>query len=90
MAVLVSNKPFVGDLWALAKEGAGFTFRWNVDCDIPDTVGSTSFYLCGDGDAAFAPDGTISGFLPANAYSDMDHRPFCTSGFHQFLFQHRN
>jgi hypothetical protein len=89
MGVLVSNKPFVGDLWALAREDEGFTLRWNVDCDIPDTVGTTSLYLCGQG-AAFATNGTISGVLPANAYSDMDHRPFCTNGSHQFLFQRRN
>jgi hypothetical protein len=49
MGVLLSNKPFVGDLWALAREGEGFTLRLNVDCDIPDTVGSTSFYICGSG-----------------------------------------
>ena len=89
MGVLVSNKPLVGDLWVLASEDEGFTLRWNVDCEVPDTVGSTSFYLCGQG-AAFATNGTISGVLPASAYSDMDHPPFCTNGSPQFLFQRRN
>jgi hypothetical protein len=89
MGVLVPKKPFVGDLWVLAREDEGFTFRWNVDCEVPDTVGSKSFYLCGEG-AAFSSNGTISGVLPANAYLDMDHRPFCTNGSHRFVFQRTN
>jgi hypothetical protein len=51
LGVRVSGKPFVGDLWVLATEEQGFTLRWNVDCDTADTVGATTFYLCGEGDA---------------------------------------
>jgi hypothetical protein len=89
MGVLIPNKPFVGDLWVLDREDEGFTLRWNVDCEVPDTVGSTSFYLCGQG-AALSSDGTISGVLSAGAYLDMNHRPFCTNGAHRFVFQRRN
>lgn len=90
LGVLVPSKAFVGDLWVLAREEEGFTLRWNVDCEVPDTVGSTSFYLCGDG-AAFDTDGTISGVLQGrNVYLDIDHRPFCTDGSHRFVFQRRN
>jgi hypothetical protein len=93
LAVRVTGKPFVGDLWVLATEQEGFTLRWNMDCDVPDTVGSRSFYLCGDG-AAFATDGTISGAIPGNAYRgyfDSDHRPFCPNGAaHRFVFRRRN
>jgi hypothetical protein len=90
LGVLVPGKAFVGDLWLFAREEEGFTLRWNVDCEAPDTVGSTSFYLCGEG-AAFATDPTISGVLQGgNVYLDIDHRPFCTNGSHRFVFQRRN
>jgi hypothetical protein len=90
MAVRAAGKPLVGDLWALAKEEDGFSLRWNVDCDVPDSVGSTSFYLCGQG-GAFAADGAISGVIhERNAYLDVDHRAFCTTGSHRFVFRRRN
>ena len=93
LGVLVPRKDFVGDLWVLATEDEGFTLRWNVDCEAPDTVGSTSFYLCGEG-AAFATDGTLSGVLQGghvwSGYLDIDHRPFCTNSSHQFAFRRRN
>ena len=63
--------------------GAGFTLRWNVDCEAPDMVGSNAFYLCGQG-AAFAKGDTISGVLVGG------YRPFCTSGSHSFVFQRRH
>ena len=89
IGVLVPGKPFVGDLWALAREDQGFTLRWNVDCEAPDTVGSTSFYLCGEG-AAFSTNGTISGVLGGRSgYLDMDHRPLCANRSHRFVFQRR-
>jgi hypothetical protein len=89
LSVLVPSKAFVGDLWALAKEEDGFTLRWNVDCEVPDSVGSTSFYLCGQG-VAFASDGTISGLLQGpSGYLDTDHRPFCANGSHRFAFRRR-
>ena len=89
LGVLVPGKPFGGDLWVLAKEEDGFTLRWNVDCEAPDTVGSTSFYLCGEG-AAFSTDGTISGVLGGrNGYLDMDHRPLCANLSHRFVFRRR-
>jgi hypothetical protein len=62
LGVRAPSKALVGDLWVLASEEEGFIFRWNVDCEGRDTVGSTSFYLCGEG-AAFATEGTISGVL---------------------------
>ena len=83
LGVRVSGKDFVGDLWALAKEEQGFTLRWNVDCEVPDMVGSNAFYLCGQG-AAFAKGDTISGVLVGG------YRPFCTSGSHRFVFQRRS
>jgi len=90
LGVRVPNKDFVGDLWVLAREEEGFTLRWNVDCEAPDTVGSTSFYLCGEG-GAFVTEGTISGVLGGrNVYLDTDHRPFCTDGAHRFVFARRN
>ena len=102
LGVHVPSENFVGDLWALAREEDGFTLRWNVDCEEPDTVGSTSFYLCGQG-AASASDGTISGYLQgtsgnlisgvlqgANGYLDMNHRPYCANGPHRFVFRRRN
>ena len=90
LGVRVPSKDFVGDLWVLAREEEGFTLRWNVDCEVSDTVGSTSFYLCGEG-GAFATEGTISGALGGrNVYLDRDHRPLCTDGSHRFVFQRRN
>ena len=89
LAVLVPGEEFVGDLWALAREEAGFTFRWNVDCEAPDTVGSTSFYLCGQA-AAFVSDGTIAGAIGGNVFLDQGHRPFCTNASHRFVFQRTN
>jgi hypothetical protein len=90
LGVLVPSKPFVGDLWVLATEEEGFTLRWNVDCEVPDTVESRSFYLCGEG-AAFATDTTISGALGTpNAYLDTDRRPFCAIGSHRFVFRRKN
>jgi hypothetical protein len=90
LGVLVPGKAFVGDLWVLAREEQGFTLRWNVDCEAPDTVGSTAFYLCGEG-AAFSTGATISGVLRGgNVYLDIDHRPFCTNGSHRFVFQRKN
>lgn len=90
LSVLVPSKAFVGDLWVSAKEEEGFTLRWNVDCEVPDTVGSTSFYLCGEG-AASDTDGTISGVLEGtNHYFDVDHRPLCPNTTHRFVFQRRN
>jgi hypothetical protein len=102
LGVHVPSEMFVGDLWALAREEDGFTLRWNVDCEVPDTVGSTSFYLCGQG-AAFVSDGTISGYLQgtngyliagvlqgATGYLDLTHRPFCANGPHRFVFRRRN
>ena len=83
LGVRVAAKDLVGDLWALTREDQGLTFRWNTDCDVADTVGSSSFYLCGQG-AAVAGDGVITGFL-VGAY-----RPYCTSGAHRFVFQRRN
>jgi hypothetical protein len=83
LGVHVAAKDLVGDLWALTREDEGLTFRWNADCDVADTVGSSSFYLCGQG-AAVVADGVISGFL-VGAY-----RPYCTSGAHRFVFQRRN
>jgi hypothetical protein len=35
LGVRVPNTDLVGDLWALAKEEDGFTFRWNVDSEAP-------------------------------------------------------
>jgi hypothetical protein len=91
LAVQVPSKDFVGDLWVGAREEEGFRLRWNVDCEVPDVVGSTSFYLCGEG-AASATDGSISGVLGgSNVYLDTDHRPFCPNGgSHRFTFQRRN
>jgi hypothetical protein len=90
LGVRAPSTAFVGDLWALAREEEGFAFRWNVDCESPDTVGTTSFYLCGEG-LAFATGGTISGVLGTrNVYRDIDHRPFCAIGPHRFVFQRRN
>jgi hypothetical protein len=102
LGVRVPSESFVGDLWALANEEEGFTLRWNVDCEVPDTVGATSFYLCGQG-SALVSDGMISGFVQgtngslifgvlqgANGYLDMNHRPFCANGPHRFVFQRRN
>ena len=92
LGVRVPSKPFVGDLWVLAREEEGFTLRWNVDCEAPDTVGSTSFYLCGEG-AAFPTDGTIAGEIRGTVYQgyfDIDHRPLCTNGSHRFVFQRRH
>ena len=87
LGVRVPGKDFVGDLWALATEAEGLAFRWNVDCEAPDTVGSTSFYLCGEA-AASVTDGTISGVLRGGrAYLDADHQPFCTDGSHRFVFR---
>ena len=83
LGVRVPGKDFVGDLWALASEEQGFTLRWNVDCEGADMVGSTAFYLCGQG-SAFATDGTIAGVLLGG------YRPFCTSGSHRFVFQRRH
>ena len=90
LGVLASSKPFVGDLWVLAREEQGFTFRWNVDCEAADIIGSTSFYVCGQG-AAFVTGGTISGVLQgANVYLDSDHRPLCANTSHQFVFRPRS
>jgi hypothetical protein len=90
IGVHVPGKPFVGDLWVLEREDQGFTLRWNVDCEVPDTAGSTTFYLCGQG-AAFAVDGIISGVLGGrDGYLDADHRPFCANGAHRFEFQRRD
>jgi len=87
LAVRAADKPLVGDLWALATKEAGFSLRWNVDCEVPDRIGSTSFYLCGQG-GAFASDGAISGVIhERNAYLDSDHRPFCATGSHRFVFR---
>jgi hypothetical protein len=87
LAVRVSGKPFVGDLWVLATEEQGFTLRWNVDCDTADTVGATTFYLCGEGDAQVT-DGNIAGVLAGRGgYLDVDHRPVCTNATNRFLFR---
>ena len=83
LGVRVTGEDFGGDLWALAREEQGFNLRWNVDCEAPDMVGSTAFYLCGEG-SAFATDGTIAGVLVGG------YRPFCTSGSHRFVFQRRS
>ena len=80
LGVRVPDKLFVGDLWALAREEEGFTLRWNVDCEAPDAVESTTFYLCGQGHAT-AADGTISGALVGG------YRPFCSSGSHRFVLR---
>ena len=86
LGVLVPGKDFVGGLWALATEAEGLAFRWNVDCEAPDTVGSMSFYLCGEA-AASVTDGIISGVLRGGrAYLDADHHPFCMDGSHRFVF----
>jgi hypothetical protein len=91
LSVRVADKNVVGDLWLFGREEEGFTLRWNVDCEVPDTVGSTSFYLCGEGAAFATDDATISGVLRGgNVYLDIDHRPLCTSGAHRFVFQRRN
>jgi hypothetical protein len=74
---------FVGGLWALTSEEQGLMFRWNVDCDAAGMVGSTAFYLCGQG-YAFAKDGTIAGLLVG------DYLPFCKNGAHRFVFQRRS
>ena len=90
LSVLVPGKAFVGDLWVSAREEDGFTLRWNVDCETSDAVGSTSFYLCGEG-AAFVTGGAISGVLEgANVYFDMDHRPLCPNATHRFVFQRKS
>jgi hypothetical protein len=90
LAVHVAGKPLIGDLWALAREQDGFSLRWNVDCEVPDTIGSTSFYICGQG-GAFSSDGTISGVIhERNAYLDVDRRPFCATGSHRFVFRRRD
>jgi hypothetical protein len=89
LAVLAPGRPVVGDLWVLATEDQGFTFRWNVDCEGPDSIGSTSFYLCGQG-AAFVNGATISGvFQGANVYLDMNRRPLCANASHRFTFRPR-
>ena len=82
LGVRVPGKDFVGDLWARAREDQGLELRWNVDCEAADTVGSTAFYLCGQGSAR-ATNGTISGVL-VGAY-----RPFCAAGSHRFAFRPR-
>ena len=91
LSVRVPSEDFAGDLWALATEEEGLAFRWNVDCEAdPDTVGSTTFHLCGQA-PAFVTDGTISGVLGgANVYLDQDRRPYCTDGSHRFVFHRRN
>jgi hypothetical protein len=90
LGVRVPGKDFSGDLWALATEQDGFTLRWNVDCETRDTVGSTSFYLCGEGHAFAITNTTISGVLGTrNAYLDIDRRPFCAIGPHRFVFERR-
>jgi hypothetical protein len=89
LSVRVPGKAFVGDLWVSAREEDGFTLRWNVDCEASDSVGSTAFYLCGEG-AAFVTGGTISGVLEgANVYFDMDRQPLCPNASHRFVFQRR-
>lgn len=91
LGVDVPSKQFVGDLWALTREEDGFTLRWNVECEVPDIVGSISFYLCGEGRAFATDEATISGVLGTpNVYLDIDRRPFCTIGAHRFVFQRRN
>jgi hypothetical protein len=89
LAVFATRKPVIGDLWVHDREEDGFTLRWNVDCDVPDTAGTTSFYLCGEG-AAFAADGAISGVIhKGNAYLDRDHQPFCAVGSHRFVLRRK-
>jgi hypothetical protein len=90
LGVRVPGKPFVGNLWALAKEEDGFSMRWNVDCEAPDTIDSAPFYVCGEG-PAFAAGGMISGvFGTGNVYLDEHRRSFCTIGAHRFVFQRRS
>lgn len=90
LSVLVRDKVFVGDLWVSAREEDGFTLRWNVDCEASDTVGATSFYLCGEG-AASATGGAISGVLEgANVYFDIDRRALCPNASHRFVFKRRS
>jgi hypothetical protein len=86
LAVLVPHRALVADLWVSDREEDGFTLRWNVDCEVPDSIGTTSFYLCGEG-AAFPTDGAISGVIhKGDAYLDRDHQPFCTIGSHRLSF----
>jgi hypothetical protein len=90
LAVLVPSHAFAGDLWALDRADQGFAFRWNVDCELPDTAGSTVFYLCGEGAAVTADNGTISGVFPGgNIYFDADHRPLCATSGHRFVFRRK-
>jgi hypothetical protein len=87
LGVRVTGKPVVGDLWVLATEDLGFTLRWNVDCEVPDTAGATSFYLCGEGDAQVT-DGNIAGALvPRDGFLDMDRQPYCANVSHRFVFR---
>jgi hypothetical protein len=80
--VRVTAKDLVGDLWALAREDQGFTLRWNVDCEVSDSVGSNVFVLCGQG-AATVSEGTIAGALVG------DYRPYCRDGAYRFVFQRK-
>jgi hypothetical protein len=89
LGVRVQGKDIVGDLWIFGTEEQGFTFRWNTDCEALESVGATSFRLCGEGTAPVTH-GVISGVLQPGFYRDSADRPYCANGAHRFEFRRRD
>ncbi len=55
-----------GEMWPPDRD-ARYPFRWNSDCDVPEIVGATELYVCGDGFGTLH-DSTISGVMDGGAF----------------------
>ena len=80
-----------GDLWFGSRGGiGGVIFRWNGtedgfgSCGSPETIGSTTFCLYGEGPWSAATDGTISGVLNGGVDFGEQH---CLKQSHRFVLR---